>query len=515
MTPKGIIYLVSFALVGISGTTSAGNLRKGDSIMNLKIERESATGRSLRAYYTVTPATMNFADTANFSTAALTAESERLGRAVVVQNGRGHDLYGLSAESYYKLSPEATVWGHAAYHNGSTRDITFCDVVDYETVAPFVVGDDTGGNIRRQRYDFGGGWARTYNAWSIGLNADYRAEIAYRPTDPRIRDIVSDLNVGIGGARQLGERYLLGLNCGIRVYHQDSDVDFYNPVTHAITMVYTGLGDAAKRFKGADAQSASNRLTGFRASLQLVPRTHSDNFYAVVCGETADAGLILNGYNNLKFGTVATKSVSAQVSRLVTAGQLSFFPSVSIRYIDRVATENLFGSSAENYEKIGERKNYHHSRFAAALSLPASWRTPDRQAMLSADIRLACLSDKEGLIDPDRRLATDYLTGSITLEATKRIGSHWALGVSFGHQYRAIMSTSARWGALDLTSPEGAAALSNYEMASCEAEELLTGITASRAVKTMVIGLSLQYVRHDFKHLTDGNRFAAGLSITF
>lgn len=135
--------------------------------------------------------------------------------------------------------------------------------------------------------------------------------------------------------------------------------------------------------------------------------------------------------------------------------------------------------------------------------------------MLSADIRLACLSDKEALSDPDRCIATDYLTGGIALEATKRIGRHWALGLSFGHQYRAIMSTSARWGALDLTSPEGAAALSNYEMASCEAEELLTGITASRAVKDMVISLSVRYARLDYKRLTDGNRFAAGLSITF
>ena len=515
MNPKGIIYLATTAFLMISVETFAGNHRKGDSILYFKLERESATGRSLRDYYTAGPATMHFADTANYSAVALTADSERSGRAAVVQNGRGHDLYGLSAESYYKLSTAATVWGHAAYHNGVTRNVALCDAVDYETVGPFVIGDDTGGDLKSQRYDFGGGWSRAYKAWSIGLDAGYRAEIAHRPVDPRVRDIVSDLNVGIGASRLLGRRYMLGLNCGIRVYHQDCDVDFYNPVTHAITMVYTGLGGMSGRFKGADARTASNRLTGFRASIQLVPKSHSDSFYATVSAETTDAALILNGYNNLKFGTVATKNVTAQVSRLMSSGQFSFFPSISGRYTDRVATENLFGSSAENYEKIGERKNYHHSRLAVALSLPTSWHTSDRMAQVSADIRLTYLSDKEYLIDPDRRVATDCLTGSAALEVTKRIGSNWALGLNLGYGYRAIMSTSARWGALDLTSPEGAAALHNYEMASCGADGVKVGFTASRAVRALVISLSVRYTRLGYKGLTDGNRFAAGLSITF
>lgn len=486
MSRKGITYLITFILMGVSGESTAGNLYKGDTILNFKIERESAVGRSLREYYTAGPSTMHFTDSVSYSSAALTANIEQLERPIVVQCGRGHNLYGLSADTYYKLSPDATVRGYAAYHSGKTRDIALCDVIDYELLAPFVIGDDTGGDLLRQSYDFGGGWGCTYTGWSIGINAGYRAKIAHRQVDPRVRNIVSDLNVGIGCARHIGQRHLLGLNCGMRVYHQDTDVDFYNPVSHAITMVYTGMGGTSSRFKGADAQATSNRLTGFNASLLLVPTTHSDSFYAALETDVCNADLILKGYNNLKFGTVSTKSVCARISRLVTAGPLSVFPTLSAAYTNRVATENLFGSSADNYEKIGQRKNYHHMRTTTALSVPVSWHISRHKTLVSADLRLSYLNDEEYILDPDRRRATDYLSEGITLEATKQIGNHWAVGAKLGYEMSARVSNVA----------EG-------------------GINASRALKSMVLTLKIRYARLDYKGLSDGNNLTAGLSLTF
>lgn len=516
MNNKGITYLAISILLGIPAVSlAAGHPQKGDSILNLKIERESATGKSLRDYYTAAPATMHFADKSSISTARVTADIEKFDVPVVVQNGDGHNLYGLEAESYYKLSGISTVWGHAGYHNGKTRDIAFSDVIGYETVAPFVIGDDTGGDLSSQQYDFGGGWGRTFGQWAIGLQGDYTAAIAHRAVDPRVRNIVSDLNVTIGGARSIGPAYIIGLNCGVSIYHQDTDVDFYNPVTHAITMVYTGLGSTASRFKGADAQSTTHRMTGFNATLQFVPTTHSDRFYATLSGKMTRADLILDGYNNLNFGTTSTVSVDGRLSRLVTSGPVSFFPTLSGHYVNRAATENLFGSSAGNYEKIGQRENYNHNRYGAALDIPVSWRLKSHQTLLTLDLSGGYYNDKEYLIEPSRRVETNYFTGSLTLDVTKKIGGNWAVGLRLGYDGRFVGSTSAEWAGLDLTSPEGEMTLHNYNLSSCNANAQHAGLVISRPIKTMVVSLSARYTRYDYNDFNKGHRVFTALSLSF
>lgn len=516
MNDKGILYLAFFILLGIPAVShAAGNSQKGDSVLNLKIERESPVGKSLRAYYTTSPATMHFADKSSISTARLSADIENFDAPVVVQNGDDHNIYGLEAESYYKLSNVATVWGHAGYHNSKTRNVAFCDVIGYETVAPFVIGDDIGGDLTSQQYDFGGGWGRTFGQWAMGVQGSYTAAIAHRAVDPRVRNIVSDLNVAIGGAHAVGQSYMVGLNCGVKVYHQNTDVDFYNPVTHAITMVYTGLGGTASRFKGADAQASTHRLTGFGATLQLVPTTRSDRFYASVSANFNNAGLILDGYNDLKFGSTSTATIDGRVSRLVTSGTVSFFPTLRGQYVNRTATENLFGSSAGNYEKIGERENYHHNRYMAALNLPVAWRLPAQRTLLTLDLTAAYCNDKEYLVEPARSLETNYITGSVTLDATKKLGNCWAVGLRLGYDGRFIGSTTAQWAGLDLTSPEGEMTLHNYKMSSCDVNAQHARLTVSHSIKTMVVSLSARYSRYDYKDLNKGHRIFTALSLSF
>lgn len=513
MNPKGVIYVAAFILMGISA--AGRSPQRGDSILNLKIERESVTEKSLRDYYTAGAATMHFADKSSFSTAALTADIENFDSPVTVQDGSGHNIYRLSAESYYKLSAISTVWGHAGYYNGKTRDVTLCNVIGYETVAPFVSGDDAGGDLSGQQYDFGGGWGRTYGRWTVGVQADYRAATAHRAIDPRVRNIVSDLNVGIGGARRLGSRYMLGIDCGVRIYHQDTDVDFYNSTTHAITMIFTGLGSIASRFKGVDTQSSTHKLSGFDATIRIVPVTRGNCFYADLSCQMANADLILDGYNNLKFGTTSTLTIKGKLSRLVSIGHFSMFPTLSTIYMQRAATENLFGTSAENYEKIGQRENYHHNRIATLLDIPLSWGLNSRHGLITLDLQAGYNNDKEYLVEPARRIESRYITCGVMLDATKKIGSHWAVGLKPGYDGRFISSSSATWGGLDLSSPEGEMTLHNYSMSTCNLSALHAGINVSRALKTTVISLSVQYGRYDYSNLNKGSRIVTGLSLTF
>ncbi|MDE6368067.1 MAG: hypothetical protein K2K94_02380 [Muribaculaceae bacterium] len=515
MNNKGILYLATFIILGI--TAAYGNPQNNVAILKLKLDRESPIAEILRDYYNSTPATMHFADTVNVSTAVLTADIDRSDIAVLAQNGKGYNYYSLFAETYYKLSPVSTLWGHAGYLNGKTLDIAFCDVINYETVAPFVLCDDAGGNLNSQRYDFGGGWSRCYNGiWSLGAQADYAATVSHRAVDPRVRNIVSDLNVVVGGARKVGQGYMLGLNLGVRVYNQDTDVDFYNTVTHAVTMVYTGLGTTSSRFRGADAQNSSHRMTGFNASLQLVPTTHGDRFYGDIAIERTNVDLILTGYNNLNFGTTTTTMLKAKLSRQWSVGQgVTLFPTISCYISNRVATENLFGSSAENYDKIGERQNYHHNHQRLMFEMPVSIRLNQGATLLTVLPIVGYAGNKEYLLEPARNIHTDCIIGGMSLSATKRLACQWAIGAKVEYAGRFAASTSAEWGGLDFTTPIGLMCKSNYSMSSCDVTTQKVSVTASRAINAVVASLSASLEHSDYKGLSENNRLAVGLSLTF
>ena len=511
---RTIIFLASFLSITPSVVFAEGGYRNGDLLLALRNERESSVGGAIRSHYSAAPATLHLIDSISISGAAVTADIERFDQPIVMQAGSGHNDYSLSAESYYKLSPTSTITGRAAYSNGSIRSVTFSDAVDYATVAPFVIGDDTGGKFNRQQYSFGGGWGHTFDAWALGIEADYSAAIAYRAIDPRVKNTVSDLGVRIGGGRTIGSSYMLGISAGIRTYNQDIDVDFYNPTTHAITYVFTGLGSVSNRFKGADTQTASHSLIGFNAVIQLVPLTKSNRFYATLSGDFSTVNLILHGYRDLSFGSTATKKANLCVSRLFSVNRLTVLPTVSAALSKRTATENLFGSSDENYLKIGERKNYYHNCYRVAVSIPGTLSLSQR-TLMSASLHGEYLHDNEYLPQPSRSLKTDCVLLGVTIGATQRFGRHWTGGANIGMDSRNILSTSAAWGGLDLTTPEGEMTLSNYRMRSCDATMLTAGLSLSRAINSVAVTLSATYHHSNFSDINSGDRIVSALSLTF
>ena len=516
MNYPGFLSLIVFTFLSVPMASYAvGNTQKGNSVLNLKIDRDSPIGQFLRGYYLSNPATMHFADSCSISSAGLNADIEKFDHSILAQEGRGHNMYAIEADSYYKLAPISTVWGNAAYHNGKTHDIKMSDVIDYSVVGPFVIGDEVGGNVNHQRYTFGGGWGRLFGKWGIGAQAAYRAEIAHRALDPRVRNIVSDLTVDLGASRSIAHNYMLALNAGIRVYNQDVDVEFYNPTYRPTTSVFTGLGSYSNRFRGSETESSAHKLTGYKASVQLVPVTHGDSFYAIVEASLSDAQLILHGYSDLTFGTTSTTIISGRMSRKFTFNrQFTFFPTVSGNMWKRTATENLFGTSAENYIKIGERKNYHHNRYSASLNLPVAWNQRERNLVYTLSLTGGFLSNEEYLVEPSRKLKTDFFNSGVILDVTKKIGL-WAIGARIGYEGANSLSTSAQWAGLDFSTPEGAIALNNYEMSSCNVTAEHARISVSRALKMMAVTLSAQISHYDLKGHNSGNSIIAALSITF
>lgn len=145
--------------------------------------------------------------------------------AVVMQQGRGNRFAAFDADSYVKQNGN-TVWGSAGYRVGRTMHTVWNENADYELLYPYVWADSVGGNLNSERYTFTGGYGRQFGRVAWGIYADYRAEIEYRKTDPRPRNVVSDLNLSTGAMLALGRRYLVGLSADLQIYRQESSMRF-------------------------------------------------------------------------------------------------------------------------------------------------------------------------------------------------------------------------------------------------------------------------------------------------
>ena len=142
-----------------------------------------------------------------------------------------------------------------------------------------------------------------------------------------------------------------------------------------------------------------------------------------------------------------------------------------------------------------------------------AWRPHGSRAIITLDLQAGYLHDKEYLVEPTRNLETDYITSSVTLDASKKFGRHWAVSLGLGYEGRTVKSTSATWGALDLTSAIGEMTLHNYNMASCPVNALHGSLTVARTLRTSVVSLSARYERCDYRGLNKGPGSYTGLTL--
>ena len=111
--------------------------------------------------------------------------------------------------------------------------------------------DRGGGDTRRERYLFSGGYATENGRWRLGGELKFRAEQEYRTVDPRMRSIVSDLTLRAGAGRTIGH-YLTGVSAEGNIYRQTADVDFYGEANIMGELQMTGLGTSYVRFSGSN-----------------------------------------------------------------------------------------------------------------------------------------------------------------------------------------------------------------------------------------------------------------------
>ncbi len=505
-------------------TTSAlaGNLpacaMSGDVLLNTLADIESPSGKLLRYYPSSGVATMHFRDSVSISGAAIEWDYNCQSQAFLAQTGSGYNMYRIKINSYHKLAQQkSTVWGHAGFTAGNTNDVKFADCIDYNLVAPYVLGDDTGGDLTHQQYVFGGGWSRCYGEWATGISADYRAEIAHRSHDPRIRDIVSDLGISIGCSHSIGERYRAAIDGSLRIYHQDCDIDYYNPANTIMTRLLTGMGSVYSRFDNNQCNSSGHRLTGIGAGISVMPQNDATGLRARIAIVHNSADMELRDFNNITLGTTSTNIICGSMTWFAKwSDRFSFLPTFTGRIFDRTGIENLFGtSSGSSYEKVGSRKSYTHSVTDMSVLLPVEWKPTRKIHSLYTSLRADYSNNHEQLTDRHRSTEVNRISLALNITGMFRCSSTTMITAGIDGIYSKADAKTPQWGDLDFTTGPGKIVKSNYDMACSNSYSTGTYIKAAHAVAGKVMNLTAAYIHKGYSNTEHSDNVTITLSLNF
>lgn len=274
------------------------------------------------------------------------------------QTGQGERFASFEATSYLPLSARTTVWGEASYRIGRREAVKWNSTADYLLLYPHVMADTLGGALTSERYTFHAGWAGRLGRFTLGAEADFRAQHEYRTYDPRPRSIVTDLSLHLGAAYQAG-RYRLAAAVGGRFYKQTNNVKFFREAGTVPEYQMTGLGTDYRRFS-TGAASVYYKATGLLLGLDAVPERGSGPWVSLGYAYTPYRR-ILPDKNSLPLTTLRVDQLRARAGwKLLSTRGASLALAVGTDYEWRAGDEHVAGNaSSSEYRIIADLTMYH------------------------------------------------------------------------------------------------------------------------------------------------------------
>ena len=286
----------------------------------------------------------------NLSEVAASMDNRQANTPLFYQTGKGQTAFNLRANSYLHLTKNTTVWGSAGYATGKRRAVKWNSTADFLLLYPYVMADTLGGNLTFERYAFSAGWASRWRKATVGADVDFRAEHEYRTTDPRPRNIVTDLTVRLGAAYPVTLHYALGISAAIRFYKQTNDVAFYREAGVIPEYHMMGLGMDYKRFSGSNA-SAYYKSTGYEAGLDWSTLKKSGTFASALYSY-APYHRILPNLNALPISVLGVQTWKGEVGWKRSGGRDGFILKAMAEYERRVGNEQVAGNSSSGEYRI-------------------------------------------------------------------------------------------------------------------------------------------------------------------
>ncbi len=363
--------------------------------------------QQVNAQQRMNPALQGVAFTTSYSQLSAEVDYRKQTEAFVLEKGEGFFLTQASVNTYLRLSDRTAVWGHASYMDGKQRNVTWNSTSDFDLLRPYVLGDTLGGDTHRERYQFSGGYATQLNRWHVGAEMLFRAEHEYRDVDPRMRGIVNDLTLRLGGGHEALE-YQWGLALEANVYKQTNDVDFYHELGVIPEYQLTGLGTVYGRFS-SDKRTLYYQGGGVRILLDANPMDEN-GFYGHAEWQENRYHRVLAELNSLPLTDLYKQGVKATMG-WKRAGEKNWAVYASFAFDKHSGDERIIGTSASSaYPVMGRRTMYKEDLMDASLN-GIYGKNGDANWHVTA--KMGYGKDSERYVYPERRLSVSYLYGGL------------------------------------------------------------------------------------------------------
>lgn len=412
---KTTAIIMAMSMLAVAGQSRAAN---ADTLATRTVEQGSAL-LELRSDVFGNPAMQAWHFGGSLNTLSAGFSHRSASAPMRLEDGKGHNLGFGHIDAYLKKG-KATLWGAADYRNGTTRDIRFCETSDYAVVAPYVMADTVGGNSKRERYHFKGGFAYPVGRFTIGAEGEYSALMEYRTRDPRPKNLVGDLRGKIGATLLLDRTHIVGLALTARKYKQTNEVEIYNEVSMPVMYQLTGLGTDYYRFRGDHTETY---YKGWAVGgMMTFAQTDNNGLFAQVGADRLTIDKIISSLNQLPMTTTETNKVGATLgyTRGNAAGS-DYGVSAYADYTRRNGTENIFGSAQDNiYPQISSAQQYRLTLWNAGLR--ASMQRNIKAQGYAITIAANYSRHDERYAEPSRQLRASALATTLQLQGHATTG---------------------------------------------------------------------------------------------
>lgn len=276
----------------------------------------------------------------------------------IQQKGNGINHYSFHATSNFSIDSMNYVWGNVYYKNGTRKNVKWNESSDYDKIFPYVMADSVGGNLSVEEYYIQGGYNRKMKDFNFGIKADYRALMEYRNRDPRPKNIISDLNFGLGFSSKITQEKLISLNLLLHKYTQSNELKFFNELGNPEVFHFNGLGIYSNLFRNNNRRVYFDG-SGYGFQLNYLNSSKKGLMASIGYSKTS-IEKILTELQSLVASTIDENKYSFNIS--YSTPDLAIFKGIKLssQFRNRKGTEGIFfNETSSNYKKIGEATRYH------------------------------------------------------------------------------------------------------------------------------------------------------------
>lgn len=263
----------------------------------------------------------------------------------------------LNFKSYYPINPSTTVWGNAYYSNLSKQNITWNENADYAIIYPYFTANSIGGNIKKEKYAFLGGYAKKIKRITVGILIDYKASLGSRNKDPRTKNTTSNLKLKSGMVINSIYGFHTGVQLNFYKYTQSNNIKFFGELGNPPIYHLNGLGYFNPIFKGDKTNSFYDGL-GYGAKLQFVKANTKDYIFTVGFNQVSIDKLIVENVV-IEASKLKNRNISSTLTKIFSTSKNSFAIKLSYYNSIKRGIESILSSrSISNYKIIAKDEKY-------------------------------------------------------------------------------------------------------------------------------------------------------------